>query len=90
MKHRGSKFAYSIIVLDGEEYEQCIFDNCTLIYKGGALPQVTECTITSCKWTFEEAAQRTMQWLAILYKFDKTLGENVIAGIRGEPGATVK
>jgi hypothetical protein len=85
MKHRGNSFSHSILVVDGEEFEQCIFDNCTLIYKGGAIPKVNECTITSCKWIFGEAAQRTIQWLAILYKFDKTLGENVVSSIRGAP-----
>jgi hypothetical protein len=87
MKHYGTKFSYAAIALDGNEFEKCTFDNCTLTYKGGALPQVTECTITSCKWIFDEAAKRTMQWLAMLYEFDKTLGEAVIASIRGAHGS---
>jgi hypothetical protein len=87
MKNHQSIFAYSIVVLDGNEYEECVFDNCTLVYKGGAHPKLIACTIKSCKWMFEDAALRTMHWLATLNKLDKTLGETIIAGIRGEPGA---
>lgn len=38
MKVEKQSFSNQEIQLDGNEYLDCRFENCTLIYKGGPLP----------------------------------------------------
>jgi hypothetical protein len=82
MKNSNSTFSYSVVTLDDNEYEKCVFNNCTLVYKGGPLPMLRDCQLKDCKWTFEDAALRTFHWMMNLYRIDKGLGEDLFAKIR--------
>lgn len=54
-------------VVDGKEYVDCKFNQCTLIYKGGEIPKMTKCQFTNCDWQFQESAARTLVFMANLY-----------------------
>jgi len=54
-------------ILDGNQYKACEFRNCTLIYRGGSLPQMHYCHFSECSWKFEAAADRTIAFLKGLY-----------------------
>ena len=64
-----SRQAYSdsTEVLDGNGYEACQFTNCILVYRGGALPRLEWCRFVDCQWRFEDAAERTGQFMAALH-----------------------
>ena len=51
------------IDLDGNQYQGCTFRGCALVYKGGPLPILTGCAFYDCRWSFEEAATRSLQFL---------------------------
>ncbi len=54
-------------VVDGNRYQNCTFDNCGIVYCGGEIPHVVGCKFDRCVWHFDEAAQRTLQFLHMLY-----------------------
>jgi hypothetical protein len=55
------------IVLDGNEFIACKFQNCQLVYRGGEMPRLQHCHFTQCSWHLEEAAQRTVRFLRAVY-----------------------
>jgi hypothetical protein len=60
-------FADSREVVDGNKYSHCRFDRCQIVYCGGELPHIVGCTFDACVWHFEDAAQRTLQFMNQLY-----------------------
>ncbi|MCA8999519.1 MAG: hypothetical protein KDA80_21165 [Planctomycetaceae bacterium] len=61
------------VEIDGNRYENCTFENCTLVFKGGGLPALINCKINNCRWEFREGADRTIAFLRGLYH---GLGDN--------------
>jgi hypothetical protein len=53
-----SLFSKAVIPLDGAEYQGCTFAHCLLVFCGGELPKLSNCTFQNCSWTFKGAAQR--------------------------------
>jgi hypothetical protein len=52
--------------LDGNNYHGCEFRGCTLVYRGGAPPELVQCHFADCRWVFAEAAGRTVALLQAL------------------------
>jgi hypothetical protein len=67
MEAKDQSFANASEVLDGNQYENCTFDNCQLLYRGGEIPRVVGCTFNNCQWRFEDAAERTLVFMRQLY-----------------------
>ncbi|MBI3861742.1 MAG: hypothetical protein HY290_07585 [Planctomycetia bacterium] len=63
----GKTFKDESIHLDGQAYETCTFENCTLIFSGGEIPTVAGCEFRDCQWRLEGAADRTVSFLKSLY-----------------------
>jgi hypothetical protein len=51
------------VELDGNEYRRCVFRECVLVYKGGPLPFLSESVFYTCQFAFEDAAERTLQFM---------------------------
>ena len=74
--------------VDGKIYEDCNFKQCTLIYKGGELPQMTRCNFTNCDWQFQEGAARTLVFMSNLYHGGaKNVVDGFIARLTGQSNA---
>jgi hypothetical protein len=73
-------------VIDGNQYTECRFENCQLVYRGGEIPRISRCHFENCTWQFEEAAERTLLFLKFLYHGmgigGKELIEATVAAIR--------
>lgn len=67
MEYRDKSFADSREVVDGNRYENCTFKSCGIVYCGGEIPHLVGCKFDKCAWHFDEAAQRTLQLLHMLY-----------------------
>jgi hypothetical protein len=67
MDNQGKTFSAASEVIDGNQYNECRFDNCKLIYRGGELPRISGCHFENCQWQFEEAAERTLVFMRQLY-----------------------
>jgi len=64
---KGKTFDKSNEIVDGKNYEDCTFKQSTLIFKGGAIPNMTRCNFTNCDWQFQDAAARTLLFMSNLY-----------------------
>ena len=54
-------------VIDGNQYTECKFENCQMIYRGGDIPSIKSCHFNNCTWQFEEAAERTLVFMRLIY-----------------------
>jgi hypothetical protein len=55
------------VILDGNEFIDCKFHNCELIYRGGELPKLERCEFTQCSWKLDGAAKQTILFLRSIY-----------------------
>jgi hypothetical protein len=66
VKRQGKTFRGGTEVLDGNTYHGCEFRGCTLVYRGGAPPELVQCHFAECRWEFADAAGRTLAFLKAL------------------------
>ncbi|MEF8817273.1 MAG: hypothetical protein V5A20_04165 [Salinibacter sp.] len=64
---RDRQFSGSRVLLDGKHFEECAFETCTLIYKGGPPPHFVRCDFAAPRFVFEGAAQSTLQLMSAIY-----------------------
>ncbi len=64
---KDEKIAYRTVVLDGNEFVACEFQNSRMVYKGGELPKLQQCHFQQCTWELEEAAMRTVNFLRAIF-----------------------
>jgi hypothetical protein len=65
-RHFQSWFRDQSIVIDGEDYDSCTFEGCTLIYRGGEPPSLSSNTFVGGSFELEDAALRTLGLFAVL------------------------
>lgn len=87
----GETFRDETVELDGARFVDCTFEGCELVYSGGEVPRRVEGnTFRDCRWRFEDAAGRTVRFMAALYGGLDDLGEEIVERtferIRGEAG----
>lgn len=76
-------FADERVVIDGTHFEDCTFDTCTLIYRGGVPPNFLRCDFAAPRFVFEEAAQSTLQLMSVIYNgIDERIIEKTFDEIR--------
>jgi hypothetical protein len=76
--HTDSVFADSDVVLDGNEYRNCIFQNCRLIFRGLQPTSLSGNTIAgNSRFVFEGPARLTLNFLQALAKPTSGLNEVV-------------
>jgi hypothetical protein len=61
------EYKNTIEAVDGNEYINCKFNNCVIVYSGGPLPVLRDCSFHHCNWRFDAAAHRTLQYMSQLY-----------------------
>jgi hypothetical protein len=67
-QHEGAAFTNDTVVLDGNEYRNCIFTNCELIFRGANGVSLHGISLNSCRWTFEGSAALTINFMTALYQ----------------------
>ena len=60
-------FNHETVMLDGEDFSDCEFRSCRMVYSGGETPSFTRCRFDDCDWRFEDAAARTLAQLKLLW-----------------------
>ena len=60
-------FNHETVTLDGEEFSDCEFRACRMVYSGGPPPVFDRCRFDECDWRFEDAAARTLAQLKLLW-----------------------
>jgi hypothetical protein len=67
MKFEGKRFVKTSIDLDNNQFYDCIFDSCTLVYRGGPSPNFAKCSFENTFFSFAEAAANTLLLIATMY-----------------------
>ena len=82
------RFTGTQIVVDGKHFEDCDFDTCTFVYRGGVPPNFIRCEFASPHFVFKDAAQRTVQFMSAIYNgIDPRIIEMTFDEIRKEPNS---
>lgn len=67
MKFTGKTYKNQVLALDGNEYTDCSFIQCTLSYSGGKLPVLRGCKFDPPNVHFHEAAANTLALMRAMY-----------------------
>jgi len=80
---RDRTFSGERVVLDGKHFEDCSFDACRLVYRGGLPPDFVRCDFAAPQFVFEDAAQSTIQLMSAIYNgIDERIIEKTFDEIR--------
>jgi len=80
---RAQSFSGERVVIDEKHFEDCTFDTCTLIYRGGVPPNFVRCEFAAPRFVFEGAAQSTIQLMSAIYNgIDERIIEKTFDEIR--------
>ncbi len=91
-QYQGATFTNETVVLDGNDYRNCTFTDCVIVFRGTAAVSLNGVTANNCRWTFEGAAGLTVKFMTALYQggfsemIDLTI-ENIRRGSHQQPGA---
>ena len=93
MKFEDKTFDSQDVLLDGNEYINCTFNGCKIIFQGVKGVGLVNPTFDACQWSFDGPAGNTLAFLAMIYnrgRDGQRLVETVFAGIRkGKPPTVV-
>jgi hypothetical protein len=67
MKFIGQTFKNETIDIDYNEFFNCKFENCVLVYHGGKPPLMTKCDLSASSFSFAEGAAATVQFMTAMY-----------------------
>jgi hypothetical protein len=67
MKYVDVHISNRAVRLDGEEFDNCVFQNCTLEIGGAADFTLNDCTLLNCQWVFVDGAAVTLGAMARIY-----------------------
>jgi hypothetical protein len=67
MKYSNKTFRDETVDLDGNQYFQCTFESCKLMYFGGLIPYFDSCAFGSSTFMFEKGAGNALEFLRELY-----------------------
>jgi hypothetical protein len=65
-------------MLDGNAYERCAFIRCKLVYRGGPIPRLRHCTFEDCALVWDDASERTINFLRGLQEGMGVLGTKIV------------
>lgn len=67
MIKQGEKFQETREILDGNDYENCTFRDCKLVFNGGPIPTIVGCEFFESGFEFGDAAGRTVNLMHAIY-----------------------
>jgi hypothetical protein len=69
------------VEVDKQIFRNCRFVESRIIYRGGKVPEFTNCAFESCQWVFDGPAEDTIQYFALLYSGLGLGGQELVEGI---------
>jgi hypothetical protein len=67
-RHEGETYTNERVVLDGNDYVNCTFTNCEVVFGGTASVTLNGVNFNDCRWTFEGPAGMTINFMTALYQ----------------------
>jgi len=62
-----STFSNATVDLDFHHFNNCLFENCILVYRGNGPVSMEGCRFLSPRWVFDGSALNTIRYLIALY-----------------------
>lgn len=81
MRHDNRHFTEETVKVDDNEYQNCRFTECRIVYTGTGIPKFANCVFERCQWVFDGAAENTIQYFASLYNGLGPGGRELIEGL---------
>lgn len=78
MKFENQSFSKLDIHMDFNEFVNCRFNDCTLVYHGYGLIGMSGCSFSNVHWSFADAAANTISFMTGLYSGAGEGGRNLI------------
>ena len=78
MRFEGRKFENEPVDMDFNQFINCQFENCKLIYHGFGLIEMDGCNFVNVNWTFTDAAANTLKFMTELYHGAGEGGQQII------------
>ena len=80
----GVIYNHETVALDGQDFSDCEFRDCRLVYSGGEVPAFANCRFDDCEWKFDEPAGRTLAYLKVMWSLgEKATVQGLIKEITG-------
>jgi hypothetical protein len=79
MLYTDRNFSGKTIELDGNQFINCQFYDCRLIFSATAPVTFDECVFNECDWSFEGPADIMLSFLTALYHGLGVSGQNLVA-----------
>ncbi len=92
MKFEDQTFDSQDILLDGNEYINCTFNGCKIVFQGVQGIGLVSPTFDACNWHFAGPAGNTLAFLAMIYSSGgngQKLVETIFAGVRKGKAPTI-
>lgn len=81
MQYDHKRFINENVRIDENEYTDCTFVNCRVIFSGKGPTRFTNCKFDQCTWVFDGPAEETIQYLAALYSGLGPGGQDLIEAV---------
>jgi hypothetical protein len=82
IQHKGTRFSRTRVNIDSQRFEDCVFDNCAVVFSATGPYQLGGCTFNNCSFAFEGPAAATVQFMTALYKLAPQMIEGTFDKIR--------
>jgi hypothetical protein len=82
----GGRFEKERVPLGGRGFERCLFVGCELVFDGRPV-RLTDNRFEDCRWSFEDAASVTLDFVAAICREDQGL-RTMLGGALGFFGET--
>ena len=66
-RYESQTFSNAQVRIDGNQYNHCRFENCTIEYRGEHQLQLEGCHFQACRWFFNGPAGETLRFLGALH-----------------------
>ncbi len=80
--HKGTRFSRTRVNIDSQRFEDCVFDDCAIVFSASGPYQLSGCTFNNCSFTFEGPAAATVQFMTAVYKIAPQMIEGTFDKIR--------
>jgi hypothetical protein len=82
IQHKRARFSRTRVNIDSQRFEDCVFDNCAIVFSATGPYQLSGCTFNDCSFAFQGPAAATVQFMTDLYKLAPQMIERTFDTIR--------
>lgn len=81
MRYDGNQFTDETIKIDEDEFTNCRFIGCRIVFTGAGQAKIENCVFDRCQWVFDGPAENTIQYLAAMSNGLGPGGREIVEGI---------